>query len=254
MAELVMKNAKVLFGGYDLSGKTNRVQMELRVEAVDRTCFGSSGRKRLAGLKDYSLTVNGLWDASTGRLGTTKSQGGGPDPVANTIMGSSGVVAIVPDSSAPASIAYFGKVLNSAYTVSGSVGDALGFTLAAVGDGRPFRGQIACFNQALSSAMSTNVLTMVARSTVQGVLGASVHLLASSGGIMTISVRGSSASNFGTETTMLKWTDLDGATGAGSARFAATKIPSSKMSYYKVRVKQSSGQITGSVFIGDGVK
>jgi hypothetical protein len=258
MAELVFKNAKVLLEGYDISGNANRVALSLTADALDRTAFGSSGRRRVAGLKDFTVTVDGFWDASTGRKGTTKSQGGGPDPVAMTLMGvqqsTALTVAIAADGTAPGQPAYFGRIVESGYSFGGSVGELAAFTIAGAGNGRLARGQVLYYNAALSSAQSTNIATLTPRSTVNGRIYASLHIQASSGGIMTFSVRGSSAANFGTQTTMLKWTDLDGATGAGSARFGSTKIPSTKMSFYKCLCLKSSGQITGSIFVGDGVK
>ena len=128
MAVSVLKNAKILVNGADLTGYTNTVTVGNRQDVLDVTCFGSSNRKRKTGLYDYSVSISGFWDSSGGiPTGAGKSTSRKPDPISYGSLTSSGLVSLVPDGSAPGNIAYFGQVYGSEFSIGGTVGDMMGY-------------------------------------------------------------------------------------------------------------------------------
>ena len=90
MAVLVMKNPKVRIGTSAapvsstdvlLQKRIRSVTLNLRAEILDKTAFGSSGRNRIPGLKDGSLTIefindyvdNGVDEIINSKLGLESS-------------------------------------------------------------------------------------------------------------------------------------------------------------------------------------
>src|SRR3569623_557159 len=62
MAVLAYKNAKVLNGGYDLSGDLNRAALNLTTDIQERTTYASGGfKQRLQTLTDSNVNVAGIW-------------------------------------------------------------------------------------------------------------------------------------------------------------------------------------------------
>lgn len=255
MAELVLKNVKLLLDGYDLSGDSNNVSVEGNADVLDVTAFNSSGRRRRAGLYDYTVSMGGFWNATTGTVNGTTI--GGPDAVGmNRVGKSTAVVAILPQGTGLGGRAYFAKAIASEYGISGSVGDMLGFTLAIGGNGKLIGGHVAEYGN-ISTNLTPTACDVGTASTLSHKLHASLHLIsAQTTGKMQISIRGSSASNFGTQTTMLKWTraTVDKTTAVGSAKVASTKIPSTKLRYYKIAVNTSAGStawvVNAAVLVG----
>ena len=138
MAETVLKNVKMYYKGYDLSGDMNNVTLANNVDILENTCFGSNSKKRIPGLKDVEITSAGYWNTSGGKPGVSS---GLIDPVAfNAIGGSSDVVSVIPLGSTIGGIAYSAKSVAGEYTPSGSIGEMFGFNFAAYGNGDLVRG------------------------------------------------------------------------------------------------------------------
>lgn len=75
MGEMCLKNAYVLIGSTGsytaLSTFCRSVTINYGAEMLDRTAMGSSGRKRLAGLKDWSLTLELNQDYAASQVDAT---------------------------------------------------------------------------------------------------------------------------------------------------------------------------------------
>lgn len=65
MPTFVLTNARIVVGGYELSGQMNSVNLNYQAEMKDDTVFGTAGtRSNKPGLKQVSLQGNIFWDAT----------------------------------------------------------------------------------------------------------------------------------------------------------------------------------------------
>lgn len=71
MASFVLLDAEVVINGVDLSDHAQQVSLEYRGELQDETAMGDTTRKRLSGLKDWSLNVTFKSDFAAGKVDAT---------------------------------------------------------------------------------------------------------------------------------------------------------------------------------------
>lgn len=110
-------------GGYDFTGDTNMGSTSFEFEALDATPYGSTARKRIAGLEQAQASLRGFWQAGAGAV----------DPEAFAGLGSTPQVITQSKDGAEGSVAYFWPARRFAYTLGGPVGEVLPFELAAQG-------------------------------------------------------------------------------------------------------------------------
>ncbi len=65
---IVLTDAKIFFGGYQLESQFNKVALDYAAEPLDETTFGASTRKMRGGLKTVRLTGGGFYQACTGNV------------------------------------------------------------------------------------------------------------------------------------------------------------------------------------------
>ena len=138
MAEKVLKDCKLLVGGYDISGNTNSMTVTISADVLDRTGFGSSFRKRKSGLKSFEVAGSGFWDASAD---PANKVGGFDERLFNDIGGTTQTLTIAEGSSGSKAILGYGVGAN--YAPSGSIGELMGFDFAAQGSRDPVFGRLA---------------------------------------------------------------------------------------------------------------
>lgn len=128
---IVFKDAKVFFGGYEMTSQHNQVAMDYAAEALDETAFGDSTRKMRGGLKTARLTGGGYFKAATGNV----------DPVYfDSIDLTDAVVMVAPDTIAEGAtstgtIFGFKSVLLSYSPFNQRVGEIQAFSINAEGRG-----------------------------------------------------------------------------------------------------------------------
>lgn len=227
MAEMVFNNAKLILGGFDMSGQHNTLTLNYSAEMLDRTCFGSSARKRKAGLSNVEFRHSGYF-------GTTDT-----DKNLYDFVGSTGKNVSFTGGTAIGDPAFLCKGIYSEYSLGGTIGDLMGFDVAGVGipaspalvQGKIIvaKGGATNMTSEVSTACNIGVGTTAQKfyvsahtyswSTVAG--GAGFH------GIIQVSA----SSNFSTATNWLfVW---DGTTYASThdARWFSTKAPTTKGFY-----------------------
>ena len=248
----VVKQMKLLIEGYELSCDSNRVDMTYRADALDKTNFCSSARRRTPGLMDYSVSMAGFHNSSQGLVGTTFGKSG---PVSLAALGWSSAVVSVAYGATRGGRAYFGRAAGGEYTYGGSIGDLASFSLALQGNDKLIRGKLMekgvfTTQDQVNAPGKTTFQDLGTGSTATGRLYAAIHFLRSTERTLNISIRMSSASNFGSQTTMLKWT-AQGGTG-GKAVWASTKLASTKHRYAKVFLSTGAqaGTIEGAIVAG----
>lgn len=72
-------SAKVYLNGYDLTSYFNSVSTEGSGDAVDTTTFGETCHTYIAGVKESSVSLDGLYDATAGASGTVLQTALGAD-------------------------------------------------------------------------------------------------------------------------------------------------------------------------------
>jgi len=128
MAKLVLTDAFVSIGGADLSAFVRSVSFTYNADVQDSTTMGSDTRTRLAGLRDWNMTVELTQDFAAS----------GVDATLFPLVGTSVAVEVRPTSAARSSTnpGYTGNAILSSYPpIDGSIGDLLTASIELQGDG-----------------------------------------------------------------------------------------------------------------------
>jgi hypothetical protein len=135
VAKQVLFNTRIFSGGSDLTGATNKVELDDQFEVKDATTFGSGGAKEvLAGLQSCAIAASGFW-------------GAGDLTQVDDAMWAARAGALVPWTVPPntanvGDLAWLTKGLQSDYKLLGQVGDIAPWAATAVSDWPLVRGQI----------------------------------------------------------------------------------------------------------------
>ena len=254
MAEKVLKDCKLLVGGYDLSGNSNSVTVTVSADVLDKTGFGSSFRKKIHGLKSVEMTGSGFWDSSTDpatKLGgfdkRLYNEVGG-----SSIGGSSQVITVATDdaSSSPALIT---RGVGASYNWGGSVGDLMGFDFAAQGNANAVWGKLARVSTFGSSGEGQAVYLGTA-STSTKKFYAAVHVIRGCSGAaqtMDLQIQMDTASNFSSPTTVCGITQLKTTDHHVRISWAATKA-STESGYYRLIWKGSAAAVNMRAVVAIG--
>ena len=128
MAKIVLTDVSVSLGGVDISDHVESVAIDYKSEVVDATAMGDASRVRLAGLKDWSVTLNVHANYAD-------------DELDETLFGLVGTVAalIVKPTSGSVSASnpsYSGNVVVESYSpITGGVGDLAKSSVSLPGSG-----------------------------------------------------------------------------------------------------------------------
>ncbi len=128
MAELILNDVSVVLNSVDLSDHVKSVTITYEAEEQDRTAMGDTARRRLGGLKDFSVTLNFNQDFDAGEV----------DATLFGIVGQVVPLVIKPTSGAVSAgnPSYSGDVLVRRYSpLDGSVGDLAEVSTELPGDG-----------------------------------------------------------------------------------------------------------------------
>lgn len=242
MAEQILKNVKFYIGGYDLTGDMNEVTLSEKIDVLDVTKFGSNSRQRTAGLSDVEFTAGGFWNASSAiNQGTTYQK---IDPVAFNKLGTSqAALTVLPNGTGLGDIAYSAGGLLAEYSPGGSIGDMLGYTIAANGNGQLSRGKLVMRGLVSTDWGGANTSTgqNIGTGTTQKRIATAIHVLGTSGasgGAIGVKIQASTDSAFGGVPKTLYATTLT--TGlSGQSIFLTTKNPSTSYSYVRVKTSQN---------------
>jgi hypothetical protein len=144
MSKFVLHNVRLFAGGVDLTGNTNKIEIECQVEDKETTNFasidasGKAWKEVIGGLASTRLAAGGQWEA----LDSTKV-----DDDAWSNLGAVDNWSAIPNaaaSGAPAAgdLAYLTKVLRHKYHVGGSIGDVATWEAEANGTTKAVRGSV----------------------------------------------------------------------------------------------------------------
>ncbi len=179
MAELVLTNCKLWYGGYDFSGNVNALAINAGAEILEKTTFGNAARRRLAGLKTTEMQHEGYFSAGSGE----------PDGVLfGKVGGANDVMSIAPLTGADGERAFLASVVAGEYSPGGSVGDVMSFSVSAeLGEDELVAGTV-MHNATRTGAGSGTARQLGAVSATQKFY-ASLHILSITGGALTVNVQ-----------------------------------------------------------------
>lgn len=238
MAKFAWLNATVWGGGFDFTGQANTVSVESTVEDVDVTTFGSGGyREVIGGLKDYTLSVGGFWEAGTGAV----------DPAAYATVGGTGQTFVISPANTAGQPMYAVNAMTSGYTIGGELGAAAPFELSAAA-ATPWpmvRGQIAAAKGAASATGQLGaILTLPAAGAGQQVY-AGLHVF-SAGTTLTVQLQSAAAIGFASPTTRATFTAM---TAVGHQWLTPVAGPITDQ-FWRLNISAVTGSFTVGGWIG----
>lgn len=201
MASLLLTNAKVFYGGRDLSGILNQLALANEVDLQDATVFGDTYKRRLAGLYSPSMNLNGYWESASGT-----------DSADSDLFGTFGagpkLVSASPEGAVKGDVAYSMNVEQASYNPGASLGEIFAFSLAVQGSGELLRGTVMEFGTFSATANGT-ARQLGAVSSTQKVYSA-LHVLSASGTLptLTVTVESDTASAFTSPVTRMTHTQF----------------------------------------------
>jgi hypothetical protein len=131
MGTQVMRDQKIWFDGYDLTGQLNSVSVQAEADMKDATVFGNDTRINAAGLKIPAIGAAGFWD------------GAPTDAALFGAVGVDGKLVTVANAAAAGSPAYMLNAMVGKYSYDGQVGELFGFKLEAASQAALVRGIVA---------------------------------------------------------------------------------------------------------------
>ena len=115
----------------DISNTLTSVDFPETIETAETTAFGSSAKSYIVGLKDATISVSGIWDATTDGVVM-----GGTEPASRSFV-------YGPAGSGTGAVKYSGEAIVSSYSISNPVGDVVTFSLDLQVTGAVTRGTFA---------------------------------------------------------------------------------------------------------------
>jgi predicted secreted protein len=103
----------------DISSYVNNVDFPESADVSETTTLGSAGNSKtyIAGLKDSSISLSGLWDSTA-------------DAIFGAVVGQSATLSFEysPEGTTGGNIKYTGEAILTSYAISSPVGDAVGYS------------------------------------------------------------------------------------------------------------------------------
>ncbi len=118
MAIFVLKNASVLINSVDLSSRVKKVTVNIKAADEDNTAMGATGKGRMAGLRDDSISVEFNQDFASANVDATLFPLVGAAPFAV-------IVKPVAGAASATNPRYYGNCILTDYNpIDGAVGNA----------------------------------------------------------------------------------------------------------------------------------
>jgi len=201
MAAFILTNAKVLYGGRDLSGILNQLALANEVDLQESTTFGDVYKRRLAGLFSPSMNLNGYWESAS-------STDSADSDLFGTFNSGPKIISASPAGAAKGDVSYSMQVEQATYNPGASLGEIFAFSLAVQGAGELLRGTVMELGTFASTANGTarQLGTVSSTQKIYSVL----HVTAASGTLPTlnVTVESDNASGFASPVTRLSHTQF----------------------------------------------
>ncbi len=239
MAIQALTNVVTYIAGHDWTGDTNKATLSVEAEGLDSTTFGSGGNKEwIAGLKDFSLSLEGLWQSGTSDQVDIEAFPDLATDRAHTLCptGVAGDVAYI----------FNGMKFNYTPWDSGS-GDLAAFKLDSKGSDNVgiVRGMLAVAKQTVSSTGAKGSIIQLGAVSASQYLYATLHAF-SIGTTITIQIQSDDNADFSTPTTRMTIGPTTTRGGTWGTRVAGPITDT----YWRVNVSANTGSNVIAVAIG----
>lgn len=183
MSKLVLVNCRTFAGATDLTGVTNKVEVDPKVEAVKVTNFASGGWEEfLGGLAETEIVASGFWESG--------ADASFVDPAMFADLGAVGPWSMAPDGAADGALAWLTNALEAKYNpIQGGIGDAAGFEANAKGSTKLARGVVAHPPGTARTASGTGSSFQIGALSASQSLYVNLHVLSVSGTTPSLTVR-----------------------------------------------------------------
>lgn len=121
------KDGYLSYAATVLSTYLTEISLSINGETADVTTMGDSWVERLAGMKDWSADVSGIWEAGAGT----------PDTILFPLINTSNSLIFKANSAAvgPTNPTYTGNAILTTFEVPAAIGDAVQFSATFEGNG-----------------------------------------------------------------------------------------------------------------------
>ena len=109
------KGTEVLLDEFDLSSYFNSVDTSRSTDTAETTAFGSSSKSYIVGLRDATISVSGIWDA------TVDGYFIGTEPASRTFI-------YGPAGDTGGNVKYTGEAILTSFSISNPVGDVVTYS------------------------------------------------------------------------------------------------------------------------------
>lgn len=101
----------------DISTYVNNVDFPETADVSETTTLGADNKTYIAGLKDATISLSGLWDSTA-------------DAIFGAVVGQSATLSYEysPEGTASGKVKYTGEAILTSYAISSPVGDAVGYS------------------------------------------------------------------------------------------------------------------------------
>ena len=101
----------------DISTYVNNVDFPETADVSETTTLGASAKTYIASLRDSTISLSGLWDATA-------------DAIFGAVVGQSATLSFEysPEGTASGKVKYTGEAILTSYAISSPVGDAVGYS------------------------------------------------------------------------------------------------------------------------------
>lgn len=241
MTSFALTDATIWIGGYDFTGDSNELSLEISADELECTVFGGGGYKsRAAGLRNTEMSVGGYWQSATTDA---------VDPQVFPNLGTVDRVVTLAPTSTETSVAYMFQAVKLGYQMFGDVGSVTPFTLSAQGSNGigTVRGQVAKAKGTVSATGALGSVVNLGAPTSTQYVYATLHVF-SAGTTITVQVQSDTASNFPSATTRATIGPLTTTGGTFMTRVAG---PFAGETHWRLNVSAITGtfQVAGAIAV-----
>jgi hypothetical protein len=208
MSKTILTDVRLFAVGADLSGNSNKVEVQTDVEEKDATNYRSQGWKEvLGGLASSAWTAEGQWEAGDPSM---------VDDASWSQMGGTGPWTACPADAVVGELAYFTNGLRSSYALGGQVGDVAPWAGKVSGSWPVVRGQIAHPPGTARTADGTGTALQLGAVAAGKRLYAALHVLSVAGTstpTLTARIESDVDNTFSSPVTQLTFADATAAAG-----------------------------------------
>ncbi len=203
MANMILSQQKLWFGGHDLTGVLNVMAIEHGIDLKENTTFGDNTRSQIPGVKSVAGQIEGFFD-----------------PVASdaALFGNLGLnnqpLSIAPAGSSEGGLGYFFKAVQGSYQVGAAHGEVMAFSASAAGQGLDLaRGTI--MHDAARTATANGTGRQLGAAAAGQTVHAALHVTAAAGTAPTldVTVESDDGAGFASPTTRLSFAQKTAAAG-----------------------------------------